>query len=255
MFANHVWILKQNDDCIEYQVHGSNNGEPFYNDLLANYFQLNLDLKQNFTEWSLKDPIFKEAATQFYGIRILKQELVENIFSFICSSNNNIGRISGMVEKLARLYGEKICELDGQVYYSFPRAEALANDNVESVLKKEGFGYRAKYIHESAKLMVRKGGKRWLEDLKKLPYEEAKNKLMTLTGIGPKVADCICLMSLDHLQSIPVDTHVYQIARKFYMPNLPKRKAVTAKIYKDIGDHFRELYGPKAGWAHTVRFI
>lgn len=254
VFEKHVWILKQNDDEISYQVYGSDNDEKFYNNMLANYFQLNLDLKQHFAEWSSKDPIFKKAANQFYGIRILNQDLVENIFSFICSSNNNISRITSMVEKLALLFGEKICDIDGQVYFSFPPVEALAQDDVESVLKKEGFGYRAKYISESAKLITKEGVDRWLEELKTLPYEESRTKLMTLTGIGPKVSDCICLMSLRHLQSIPVDTHVYQIARKFYMHSLPKRKTVTTKIYKDIGDHFRELYGPLAGWAHTVLF-
>ncbi|RZC39819.1 N-glycosylase/DNA lyase [Asbolus verrucosus] len=254
VFSRHVWVLKQADDGISYQVYGSENGEEFYNNLLSDYFQLKLDLEQHFSEWSLKDPIFKEAANQFYGIRILKQDLVENIFSFICSSNNNISRITGMVEKLALLCGDKICEIDGCAYHAFPSVESLAKDNIENILKKEGFGYRAKYISESAKLIVKEGGNLWLDTLKKLPYEESKIKLMVLTGIGPKVADCICLMSLGHLQSIPVDTHVYQIARKFYMPNLPKRKTVTAKIYKEIGDYFRELYGPLAGWAHTVLF-
>ncbi|XP_008195576.2 N-glycosylase/DNA lyase isoform X1 [Tribolium castaneum] len=252
VFSDHVWVLKQTDDCILYQVYGSENSEDFYNKLLSNYFQLNLDLKEKFAEWSSKDPIFEKAASQFYGIRILKQDLVENIFSFICSSNNNISRITGMVEKLAKFYGEKICELEDQTYYSFPKIDSLADDKVESVLKKEGFGYRAKYINQSAKIIMQEGGEKWLDDLKKLPYEESKSKLMTLTGIGPKVADCICLMSLGHLGTIPIDTHVYQIARKFYMPHLPKRKKVTATIYKDIGDHFRELYGPLAGWAHTV---
>lgn len=67
-----------------------------------------------------------------------------------------------------------------------------------------------------------------------------------------QVADCICLMSLGHLQAIPVDTHVYQIAKRFYLPKLANNKTVTEKIYNEIGDHFRELYGPLAGWAHTV---
>lgn len=62
-------------------------------------------------------------------------------------------------------------------------------------------------------------------------------------------------MSLGHLQSIPVDTHVYQIAKRFYMPRLANNKTVTEKIYNEIGNHFRELYGPLAGWAHTVSFF
>lgn len=252
VFANHFWLLKQTEDSILYQVRGSNKGENFYNNLLGEYFHLELDLKHHYSNWSEKDPIFKEASTQFYGIRILKQDVVENIFSFICSSNNNISRISSMVEKLAVLYGNKICDIDGKAQYSFPAVESLSSQEVENTLKKQGFGYRAKYINASAKLIVKEGGIQWLEHIKTLPYEAAKEKLMTLTGIGPKVADCICLMSLGHLQSIPVDTHVYQIARKFYMSHLPKRKTVTSKIYKDIGDYFRELYGPFAGWAHTV---
>lgn len=67
-----------------------------------------------------------------------------------------------------------------------------------------------------------------------------------------QVADCICLMALGHLQAIPVDTHIYQIAARFYMPKLVQQKTVTEKVYNEIGDHFRELYGPLAGWAHTV---
>lgn len=62
-------------------------------------------------------------------------------------------------------------------------------------------------------------------------------------------------MSLGHLQAIPVDTHIYQIAARFYLPKLAKQKTVTTKIYNEIGNHFRELYGPLAGWAHTVIFL
>lgn len=61
-------------------------------------------------------------------------------------------------------------------------------------------------------------------------------------------------MSLGHLGAIPVDTHVYQIAARFYMPKLAKQKTVTEKVYNEIGEHFRGLFGPLAGWAHTVLF-
>lgn len=60
-------------------------------------------------------------------------------------------------------------------------------------------------------------------------------------------------MSLGHLQSIPIDTHVYQIAARNYLKHLGKQKTVTEKIYNEIGDYFRNLYGPLAGWAHTVK--
>ena len=77
---------------------------------------------------------------------------------------------------------------------------------------------------------------------------------MKLSGIGPKVADCILLMSLDKTDAIPVDTHMFQIAAKSYLPHLKGCKSVTDKVYSEIGDHFRSLYGDYAGWAHSVLF-
>lgn len=70
----------------------SENDELHYNSLLQNYFRLDVPIKDHYAQWADKDPYFKTAAEQFYGVRILNQDLVENIFSFICSSNNNIKR-------------------------------------------------------------------------------------------------------------------------------------------------------------------
>lgn len=96
VFLNKVWELQQENDMILYSVWEAKNAkigtESYYNKLLSSYFQLDLNLKDNYDKWSKKDQFFKDAAEQFYGIRILKQDPVENIFSFICSSNNNIAR-------------------------------------------------------------------------------------------------------------------------------------------------------------------
>lgn len=62
-------------------------------------------------------------------------------------------------------------------------------------------------------------------------------------------------MSLDHLDAVPVDTHVFQIARDNYLPHLKKYKSVTDRVYNEIGDYFRTLFKKNAGWAHTVKFI
>ncbi|KAF5274385.1 hypothetical protein FQA39_LY07265 [Lamprigera yunnana] len=258
VFKEKVWILQQHSDVIKCEVYQTPQDELENNhleEILRNYFQLDLiNLEEHYEQWSLSDPYFKDAAKQFYGIRILQQEPVENIFSFICSQNNHISRISSMVEKLALFYGSKICELNGTTYYSFPKVENLAQPEVEEKLRTNGFGYRAKYIRKSAEEIVSYGGTEWLNKLKEMDYLDAKKNLITLTGIGPKVADCICLMSLGHLQAIPVDTHMYQIAARLYMPKLTQKKTITENIYKEIGDHFRNLYGPLAGWAHTILF-
>lgn len=96
-------------------------------------------------------------------------------------------RISSLVEKLAEFYGEKICELDGIMYYSFPQVEKLAADGVEQKLRTNGFGYRAKYISQSAKTIAENGSDEWLDQLQKLDYAAAKKKLVGLMGIGAKV--------------------------------------------------------------------
>lgn len=69
-----------------------------------------------------------------------------------------------------------------------------------------------------------------------------------------QVADCICLMSLNHLEAIPVDTHVLKIATAYYLPHERQIKSMTPKLYTEIGDAFRNVYGPLAGWAQTVLF-
>lgn len=272
-FSNAVWTIKQFDDFIEYHIKGgcipnkekdvsgfsnsnsnlSNVDQANVSNILRSYLRLDAPLDKYYDDWSKKDPNFKQISSKCYGIRILNQDPVENVFSFICSSNNNIKRISSLVEKLCKLYGPRLCEIDGIEYYGFPEISALATSE-EGDLRKAGFGYRAKFICGSAKLLESFGGLDWLQKLKTVPYSEAKCELMKLPGIGAKVADCICLMSLGHMEALPVDTHVYQIASNIYMPHLKKVKNLTDRIYNEIGDYFRELYGPLAGWAHTVLF-
>ncbi|XP_014203435.1 N-glycosylase/DNA lyase [Copidosoma floridanum] len=223
VFNSSVWTISQTNEILTYTMHGSLHKDVKCHHALINYFQLHVPLKEHLKVWSEKDSYFKTSYNEIGTVRMLNQDVVENLFSFICSSNNNILRISGMVEKLCRIFGNKICELEGQDYYDFPTIEALANSKVESVLKMEGFGYRAGYIHKSAEKLVTLGGREWLSSLKKengSTYDNARENLMSLPGIGPKVADCICLMSLGHLEAIPVDTHIFQVACANYMPHL-----------------------------------
>lgn len=86
----------------------------------------------------------------------------------------------------------------------------------------------------------------YLQHLRTTPYRHARSELMQFPGVGPKVADCILLMSLDQASSIPVDRHVFQFAEKWYK--------LRTKKYEEIADHFRDLWGEYAGWAHSVLF-
>ncbi|KFB40660.1 AGAP001854-PA-like protein [Anopheles sinensis] len=225
----------------------------YYEQLLRIYFRLDVNLEDHYQQWIKCHTHFANSADKFYAVRQLDQDPVENLFSFICSQNNNIARISDMVEKLCNNYGEKICDYEGKTYYTFPSVAAFAHESVEPRLRELGFGYRAKYIQRSAEQILRLGDLEWFQRLSQLDYKEAHRELLTLTGIGPKVADCICLMSLNHLQAIPVDTHVFQLA-KHYLPKLAESKQVTDRQYVLVADKFREIYGPFAGWAQTVLF-
>ncbi|CAB4057270.1 OGG1 [Lepeophtheirus salmonis] len=191
---------------------------------LQDYFQLNVKLDPLYKEWSKVDKQFSKVAKHYPGVRMLRQDPVENVFSFICSSNNNIKRISSMVEHMSTEYGSYLGSINDKDYHSFPTVEQLNKDkNIE-------------------------------ENLRKLSYQDAKEQLIQLPGVGPKVADCILLMSLDKAGAIPVDTHMFQIAARYYLPHLVGKKSVNSKIYLEIGDYFRDLFGDYAGWAHSVLF-
>lgn len=110
--------------------------------ILRDYFQLNVDLPALYKEWSARDTHFCKISGSFPGIRIMRQDPTENLFSFICSSNNHVSRISGMVSKLAEHYGGKLGSIGNMDFYSFPTAADLDQPNVEAKLRGLGFGYR-----------------------------------------------------------------------------------------------------------------
>ena len=159
--------------------------------ILTEYFQLDVNLIDLYSQWKDVDTNFKEKADSFSGVRMLRQDPVENLFSFICSSNNHISRISGMVERMCERFGEKVTTYDNTDYYSFPSVKALAGNTVEKQLRDLGFGYRAKYIHETAKYICKHQCDSWLFSLRNIPYKEAKKELMNLYGVGSKVSTYI----------------------------------------------------------------
>ncbi|XP_078008311.1 N-glycosylase/DNA lyase isoform X2 [Phascolarctos cinereus] len=133
----------------------------------------------------------------------------------------------------------------------FPEAE------VEPQLRQLGFGYRARFVSESARAILNeRGGSNWLQQLRSASYEEAQQNLCSLPGVGVKVADCVCLMALDKPQAVPVDVHVWHIARRDYswQPTSKGQKSLSQKASKELGDFFRSLWGPYAGWTQAVLF-
>ncbi len=166
----------------------------------VNYFDLNSDYdeyKKELSEFDeLKDPIRVGG-----GIRILRQDLFETIISFIISANNNIPRIKRIIERMCEYCG--VCCGD---FYSFPSSDSLSRLSL-SELRKLGVGFRDVYIQKTSRILT---SDNFLKELEAAPTKEATNLLLTLPGVGPKVADCVLLFGLSRLDCFPVDTWIYK---------------------------------------------
>ncbi|KAK0730824.1 N-glycosylase/DNA lyase [Lasiosphaeris hirsuta] len=247
--------------------------------LLHSYFALSHSLAALYKQWATSDANFARRALAFTGIRILNQDAWETLVAFICSSNNNISRITQMVHKLCIHYGPYVGTIDGEAFHDFPRPEALAGGQVETHLRELGFGYRAKYIAETARIVSAERPAGWLlrlrnprcpalgvpteqeekeeskDDIEPPSYRVAHDALLQLAGVGPKVADCVCLMGLGFGEAVPIDTHVWQIAQRDYnLGKGVKTKTFSKALYDTIGDYFRKIWGQQAGWAQSVLF-
>ncbi|MEW5302609.1 MAG: hypothetical protein WDW36_005377 [Sanguina aurantia] len=372
VIGTRVVRMRQHAEDVEYLVVARGVGVGMEGDDIAvrDYFNLGTSLDLLSAEWASKCARYAAVSPFFQGARMLRQDPVECLFSFICSSNNHISRIHGMVERLCSAYGTELHlpqavshpsqpppppppppthtsaasassakpspstshlplspsqrhqpavrspppsssnipsglfvrreptppsthtsrdvkvesaeaqERSGEhlekesydsvasevavkadqssgplTYYAFPTLQQLTRATEEE-LRAAGFGYRAKFITGSVALLSETpgGGEAWLMALRDSPYANAVEALSTLPGIGPKVAACVSLFSLDKHEAIPVDTHVWQIALRYYLPQL-EGKSLTKKVHAEVAEAFTGRFGPYAGWAHNTLFI
>ncbi|WPK24210.1 hypothetical protein PUMCH_001475 [Australozyma saopauloensis] len=278
---NNVWrfttkdkivLLRQDDTKIEYGCGGVINdqsgtlasSDAVLDAVLAfvtDYFNLAVKLEELYEEWGAVEKKYVKnsemASFSFFpGIRMLRQDPWETVVLFICLSNNNVKRISKMCDSLCDEFGDFVCDFEGMPYHNFPGPEKLCDPSVEGRLRELGFGYRAKYIQQTAAMfMSPEYPDITLESLAALreeSYDTAHEYLLQLVGVGPKVADCICLMALDKHDVVPVDTHVLQIAVRDY--KFKKPKIMNAKSYHEVRVHLQNLFGEYAGWAQLVMF-
>eukprot|EP01132_Coremiostelium_polycephalum_P005363 gene5363-6692_t len=194
---------------------------------------------------------FSDTYIKFKGLRLIRQDPLECLMSFICSQNNNITRISKMVNQLKSNYGTKIGTYRNDDFYAFPTLEQLQTIK-ESSLNELGFGYRSKFIVKSSGMIKEKGGNTWLNSLRLKNHNESHTELTSLMGVGQKVADCVCLFSLDKLDIVPIDTHIFNITKK-HVPSLSKSK-LSKSIYNEIRQCWKDSFGEYAGWGHTLLF-
>ncbi|NXH11803.1 OGG1 lyase, partial [Bucco capensis] len=264
VLGEHVWTLRQDQERLWYTVYGEEeeDGRPAEaakldgaetDQILRDYFQLDVGLQALYHAWGAADPLFHRVANDFPGVRVLRQDPVECLLSFICTSNNHISRITAMIERLCQAFGRRLCCLDTRPFHAFPSLLALTGTDAEERLRALGFGYRAKFVSGTARAITEGLGAKGLYQLRAMPYTEARRVLCTLPGVGTKVADCVCLMALDKAEAVPVDTHVWRIAQQRYGAVLGGR-SLTPRAHQEIGDFFRGLWGSHAGWTQAVLF-
>ncbi|XGW35509.1 hypothetical protein V3C99_019048, partial [Haemonchus contortus] len=262
-------LKRVDDDNIEWSCLGRvpNAEEINIAQKLHDYFQLDVILDNLWDTWSSEDTIMAELRNvkELHGIRILKQDPFETLLAFICSTNNNIPRISSMVNRLAKLYGDpitldpsyggaKVIDSFPELGHAFPTLSQLSDvqDVLEDVLREGLFGYRAKSISETVRKLSTMPST-CLEDVQNLNIDEIREFLLGFAGVGPKVAECVALMSLRQNQCVPIDRHVFEITKKYYLPEL-KDSNLTNTLSRRLTAFYEEKFGKYAGWTQAVLF-
>ncbi len=194
-----------------------------YESIWRDYLDMDRDYGAVKERLSKSDPVMEKAVRTGTGIRILRQDLWETILSFIISQNNNIPRIKGCIERLAALAGERLDDFRGEERYALPSAEKLASMEADD-LAPVRLGYRAPYLIKTARMVVKNG----------LPenYED----IMTLSGVGPKVAGCISLFGLHNMSSFPIDVWVRRVMNRMYGFDEKDVKGMAAFAEERFGD-------------------
>ena len=243
--GKNVINVKQVENRVIFSSYGADNLEK----LVINYFDLTRNYEEIKDKLSKIDEHLARSIKYGSGIRILNQDLWETIISFIISANNNIPRIKGIINRISKNYGEKI-EWNGKEYYTFPTVEELSKASVEE-LRAWGLGFRDVRVYETTRKILEKQVD--LEELhKEKDTQKVRDILLTLDGVGPKVADCILLFStLKRFDVFPIDVWVRRVMNELYIKNEDETKVSKKEIEKLA----KEKYGNLEGIAQQYLFF
>lgn len=231
--SNEIIIISQNQDILSFSDNANLDFWKHYLHLDGDYAHIKKTLSQN-------DPIMQQAISFASGIHLLRQDFFEILISFIISQNNHIPRIRRLIQLLCEQYGEHL----GNNNYAFPSPTALKNVS-EAEYRAMGFGFRGRYLVDAV-LQVH------TQDfspttLSNLPTSDLRKKLMSIVGVGEKVADCILLFGCGRYEVFPVDVWVNRIYSHLY--------ANDEKIsLKELHNEASQRFGIFAGFAQQYLF-
>ena len=228
---------------------------------ILRYFGLEDDLLEIYNSIN-KDSHINRALEKSKGLRIIRQDPWEVIFSFIAATNISIKRVEGSLNKLCEKSGSRKV-FNGVVMYTFPTPQAILEGEVNA-LKDAGFGYRASWLVEAAKVVA--DHPNLMYSLLEQSYESARSQLLrkkTFIGVGEKAADCILLFGFNKLESFPIDRWIRQNIVNNYahlfdadlITKLKAKRSLHSSIYNKIRRRMIEYFGKYAGYAQQYLFV
>jgi N-glycosylase/DNA lyase len=265
VYGNH--ILKFSTTIINNGDSSNNNNNieffsfPEFKEWEKQVFRLDDDIEKIIAGFS-NDVVVSEAIRRYPGLRLMRQEPHQCMFSFVCASNTNILMIRRMLKNLSRKFGVKVI-IDGKEFFTFPTADSLNKANINELLSC-GIGYRAKAIKAVAEGIA--SGKLDIKELTHASYNDAKEQLLKIYGIGNKIADCILLFSLEKLESFPIDVWIARALSSYYdwvfIENKNRQKKEKKKIddkitfgqYNILSEAIRNYFGKYSGYAQQYLF-
>jgi N-glycosylase/DNA lyase len=245
IYGNHVLRLSQAEDGPELSSF------PELEKSEQRVFRLDDDLSSIFAEIT-RDPLVRRLVSRYPGLRLLRQQPEQCIFSFVCANNTNISMIRRMLRNLTRKFGKAI-KVDGIDFFTFPAAQDLDSASIDE-LRSCGVGYRAKAIKAVARSIV--NADLDLDMLKRSSYFKAKEELLRIYGIGDKIADCVLLFSLDKLEAFPLDIWISRAVAKYYSWAYDPRFSdkLTHSQYQVVSEGMRNYFGRYAGYAQQYLY-
>jgi len=245
--------IRQKGGVLQFQTHPRDVEAAF----IRSYFRLDDDLPHIYSR-IMKDRHVREAVVKFRGLRLMRQDPWECLISYICATNKNIPAVKNMIKNLCARFGKKILA-NGEEVYTFPQPRNLAQSSLKD-LRLCKLGFRAERIKKTSRLMSDSHFD--LAALKTMPYEKAKKELTALPGVGPKVADCVLLFSLEKLEAFPIDIWMKRIISEFYREHFERsfvekvkaKKSLSPHEYAIINSFGRKYFGEYVGYAQEYLF-
>lgn len=241
----------KNNECVTYDSF------PYTSGWETRLFRMDDDITRVLRSIS-RDPIVRSSISRYQGLRVMRQDPIQCVFSFLCASNTNIQRIRRTLYNLCKKFGKKMT-VDGEEFFTFPSARDLRRADISEIISC-GTGYRAKFIKRLAERIDE--AEFVPQELVQMSYDDAKFALLDIYGIGDKTADCILLFSLEKLDAFPIDIWIARIISSEYnmlykdrkletWENMPK---VSHQQYRILSNCMRNYFGKYAGYAQQYLY-